>query len=95
MGVEDPNDLLGKTDADFYPPEQAAEYCADERSLLQSSRPLLNKNESRLNAAGEWKTVVTTKIPLTDGQGRVYGIVGISRDLSEQREAIEALRGLE
>ena len=26
MGVADPNDLLGKTDADFYPPEQAAEY---------------------------------------------------------------------
>ena len=52
----------------------------------------MNKNESRLNAAGEWKTVVTTKIPLTDGQGKVYGIVGISRDLSEQREAIEALR---
>ena len=32
MGVANPDDLLGKTDADFYPPEQAAEYRADEES---------------------------------------------------------------
>jgi PAS domain S-box-containing protein len=83
MGVEDPNDLLGRSDADFYPPEQAAEYSADEKRLLESGQPLVNKNESRLGAAGEWKTVVTTKIPLLDGQGKVYGIVGISRDLSD------------
>jgi PAS domain S-box-containing protein len=92
MGAEDPNDLLGKTDADFYPPEQAAEYRGDEQRLLESGQPLVNKNESRLGAAGEWKTVVTTKIPLLDGQGKVYGIVGISRDLSEQLAAIEAMR---
>ncbi len=46
MGVADPNDLLGKTDADFYPPEQAAEYRADEERLFQSGQPLINKNES-------------------------------------------------
>ncbi len=92
MGVADPNDLLGKTDGDFYPLEQAAEYYADERQLLQSGQPLRNKNESRLGAAGDWKTVVTTKIPLFDGQGRVYGLVGISRDVSEQMETCQAIR---
>jgi PAS domain S-box-containing protein len=92
MGAADPNDLPGKTDADFYPPEQAAEYHADEQRLLQSGQPLLNKNESRLGAAGDWKTVVTTKIPLLDGQGKVYGLVGISRDVSEQLQACEAIR---
>ncbi len=91
MGVADPNELLGKTDADFYPPEQVAEYSADEQSLLQSGRPLLNKNESRLDAAGNWKTVTTTKIPLLDGQGQVYGLVGISRDGSEQKVTVGAM----
>ena len=50
----------------------------------------MNKNESHLEAAGNWKTVVTTKIPLFDGQGKVYGLVGISRDVAEQAEAIRA-----
>ena len=48
MGVTNPDDLLGKTDADFYPPEQAAEYRADEEKLFQSGQPLMNKNEPRL-----------------------------------------------
>ena len=91
MGAADPNDLLGKTDADFYPPELAAEYRADEEELFRSGQPLVNKNESRLDAAGNRRTVVTTKIPLLDSQGKVYGLVGISRDLTEQREAIRAM----
>ena len=88
MGVADPDDLLGRTDADFYPPEQAAEYRADEERLFQSGQPLINKNEPHLGVAGNWKTVVTTKIPLFDGQGKVYGLVGISRDVTEQAKAI-------
>ena len=94
MDVADPNVLLGKTDADFYPPEQTAEYLTDEQELLRSGRPLLNKNESRLTAAGDWKAVITTKIPLTDSLGKAYGLVGISRDMSEQIGVCEAIRAV-
>lgn len=94
MGVADPNVLLGKTDADFYPPEQAAEYLTDEQELLRSGQPLVNKNESRLTADGDWKTVITTKIPLADSQGKAYGLVGISRDMSEQLGVCEAIRAV-
>jgi PAS domain S-box-containing protein len=90
MGAANPNDLLGKTDADFYPPEQAAEYRADEEDLLRTGRPLVNKNEPRSGANGDWKSVVTTKLPLVDGQGDVYGLVGISREISAPIEAVLA-----
>jgi PAS domain S-box-containing protein len=82
MGAESPTDLLGKTDADFYPPELAAEYRGDEERLFRSGQPLVNKNEFRSDAAGNQTDVATTKIPLVDGQGKVYGLVGISRDLT-------------
>jgi len=36
MGASAPNDLIGKTDGDFYPQELAAEYRADEERLMQS-----------------------------------------------------------
>jgi PAS domain S-box-containing protein len=92
MGVADPGELLGKTDADFYAPALAAAYRADEQSLFESGRPITNKNESRRDADGDWKLVATTKIPLTDREGRVYGLVGISRDLSEREQAKAAIR---
>jgi PAS domain S-box-containing protein len=92
MGASDPNELLGKADADFYSPAQAAEYRADEERLLRSRQPIVNKNESRRDANGDWQIVVTTKIPLIDDQGKVYGLVGISRDLTERERATASLR---
>ena len=86
MGTANPNDLLGKSDADFYPPELAAEYRDDEEELFRSGQPIVGKNESRFDSAGKQKTVVTTKIPLLDSQGKVYGLVGISRELGNRPE---------
>jgi PAS domain S-box-containing protein len=95
MGTATSNDLLGKTDGDFYPQELAAEYRADEEALLQSGQPLVNKSESRRDPTGDLRAVVTTKIPLKDSRGQVYGLVGISRDITEHQHAEEALHLLQ
>jgi PAS domain S-box-containing protein len=92
MGATDPNELLGKSDADFYPPEQAAEYRADEERLFQWRRPMVNKNESHSNADGDWRLVSTTKLPLIDSHGTVYGLVGISRDITAHDQTKAAMR---
>jgi PAS domain S-box-containing protein len=91
MGAATPQDLLGKTDADFYPPELAAEYRADEEELLRLGQPLVNKDEPHLDPAGNPRTVTTTKVPLKDAQGRVYGLVGVSRDITERVQVEEML----
>ena len=92
MGATSPDNLLGKTDYDFYPQEQAAEYRADEDQLLQLGQPLVNKNEPHQDPAGNLRTVLTTKVPVRDSQGKVAGLVGISRDITERKEAEDALR---
>jgi len=95
MGAATPNDLIGKTDSDFYPPELAAEYRADEDKLMQSGQPLVNKSEPRLDSTGNPRTLLTTKIPLKDSRGQVLGLVGISRDVTEHKHAEEALHLLQ
>ena len=52
MGAAVPGDLLGKTDFDFYPPEVAKQYRADEEELLRSGKPLINKDEPRRESDG-------------------------------------------
>jgi PAS domain S-box-containing protein len=91
MGAATVNDILGKSDADFYPPEIAAEYRADEEELLRSGQPLVNKNEPHRDANGDLKAILTTKVPITDGQGKIVGLVGISHDITERMLAEEAM----
>lgn len=85
MGARTLADIVGKTDADFCPPHLAAEYRADEEELIRSGRPLVNKEETRPDSKGKLRTVLTTKIPLKDQRGRVFGLVAISRDITDRR----------
>jgi PAS domain S-box-containing protein len=83
MGVADPETLVGKTDYDFYLPEQAAQFQADNQAVMQSEQALVNREEHV--GSGRW--VLTTKVPLRDRQGEVLGLVGIARDVTEHKQA--------
>jgi PAS domain S-box-containing protein len=85
LGVETVDALLGKTDADFCSPELAAEYRADEDELMRSGRPLVNKEESHTDASGVRRTVLTSKFPLKDSRGAVFGLVAISHDITDRQ----------
>ncbi|MBI5687364.1 MAG: PAS domain S-box protein [Verrucomicrobia bacterium] len=91
MGAASPEDLLGKKDEDFYPEQQSAEYRTDEEQVLRTGQPLLNKDEPHTDRNGNVRTVMTTKVPLKDWYGKTIGLVGISRDISERKEAEEKL----
>ena len=64
----------------------------DERELLRSGNPIVNKDEPHVDPAGNRRTVLTTKVPLKDSQGKIVGLVGISRDITERTRAEEELR---
>ena len=87
LGAATTSEILGRTDADFYPPELAAEYRADEERLLASGQPLLDKDEPHRDSTGNVRTILTTKVPVRDSRGVVVGLVGISRDITERKQA--------
>ncbi len=86
FGVATPDDLIGRSDADFYPPERVAEFTADERRVLEG-RPFVDKKEAYLTPAGARRSLLTSKVPLIDGRGRIRGLVGTGRDVTERERA--------
>lgn len=83
--------LIGKTIFDIYPPELAEIYHAKDRELLVAEG--IQRYESQINnARGELRDVVFNKATFTDSQGVVSGLVGAFLDLTEHKQAEEALR---
>jgi PAS domain S-box-containing protein len=93
MGVSDQAELLGKTDFDFYPLEEAREYARLEQEVLVHGRPLLNQEEHvRYLLLREDVWLVTTKVPVRGEAGQIVGLVGINYDVTAQKAAEQALR---
>lgn len=93
MGAETPDELIGKTDFDFYPQELAAKYYADEQEIIRSGQPLINREEPLADqVSGRKGWLSTTKAPLRDDQGKIIGLVGIGRDITDRKRAEEEIR---
>jgi PAS domain S-box-containing protein len=88
MGAERQEEVLGKTPFDFHPHVLAKQYHEDEMRIMRTGEPLLEREELAVyKDTGEQRWHLTSKIPLKDSQGRVAGIVGISRDITEAKRA--------
>jgi PAS domain S-box-containing protein len=80
-------DIIGKTDRDVYPPELAESYWAIDKAVIDSGIPSINREELGLDFQGNPIEVLTTKVPLRDGQGKVVGLVGIGRDITDRKQS--------
>jgi PAS domain S-box-containing protein len=92
LGIETPEEAMGKTDFDYFAPDHAVEAFEDEQRIVTSGEPVVDKVERIRRADGEFRWVSVTKVPITASDGTVTGIVGISRDITERKRAEDALR---
>ncbi|MCX5701853.1 MAG: PAS domain S-box protein [Candidatus Omnitrophica bacterium] len=77
-----PEDIIGKTDFDFFPPEQAEQMFKDDYYVLRTGKPIVGKVERTILKNGSWNQVITTKIPMHDRTGQIIGTMGITRDMT-------------
>ena len=92
IGAAAPDELLGKTDFDFFPQELAAKYYADEQAIFQSGQPVLELEEPAVDAAGNKIWVSSTKILLRNAQGKIVELVGTGHDITKRKQSERAIR---
>ncbi len=88
-------DLVGKTDFELHPRELAEKFFADEQAVVASGEAKLDIEEFVITASGRKKRLATSKLPLRDPSGRIAGLVGVCRDITERKLAEEALGEVE
>lgn len=91
-GADKAEDLIGKTDHDFFPQELADRFRSDETPILQSGKPLLDHEQISRGFEGGFAWALTNKVPLRNVQGKIIGLVGITRDITDRKQAMDALQ---
>jgi two-component system sensor histidine kinase/response regulator len=91
LGLDDPEQVVGKTDFDFHPKDKAKEFFDDEQRIILTGQPLINKVEEQTGTDGKKIWASVTKVPTRNRAGSVTGIIGISRDISALKRAEEQL----
>ncbi len=82
---------LGKTDEQLFPPDTAAQFRRNDEEAIERREPV-RVEERMIGAKGHERSLETVKFPLCDSQGNVWGVGGVSRDVTERKRVEEALQ---
>jgi two-component system, cell cycle sensor histidine kinase and response regulator CckA len=94
-GFNDPGEVIGKSDYDMGWREQAEACRAEDRQVIETGTQKLLIEEPQTTPDGKTTWLITSKTPLRDASGNVSGVLGVYMDITEYREAMEALRNSE
>ena len=88
LGYQKESDVIGKTDFDCFPPEEAAAFYADDMRVIQTGEPILSREEKLTRPDGSVYWLMTSKVPLRDSEGRIIGLAGVGLDITAQKQAL-------
>jgi len=92
IGVVAPEEVIGKMAAGFFPKEQAERDDAEEQGVIKSGRSIEDREWSIRDGAGKKRWFLTAKVPLTNPNGKIMGVLVVDRDITGPKQAAESLR---
>ena len=89
-----PEELTGTTEADFLPIDYAQKTQEDEKNVMETGKPIINKVEKIVDNQGLEHWISITKIPRYNKDNNIIGIIGINRDITEIKKSEEKYKHL-
>lgn len=76
-------EVIGWRDSDFFPADMADRFMRDDREVMRSGEPIIDKVETVRNPDGSVYWFCTTKLPVFDAEGVAIGVCGVTRDVKK------------
>ena len=87
---QSPETMLGKDDREFFAPETAQRNMEEDRQVMESGQARTYEQEATV--LGVTRHYLATRVPYRDDEGRILGVMGISRDMTAQKKSEQELR---
>ena len=91
LGATSMEQVVGKSAFDFFPPDLAENFDADDRRVMDTGDPIIRRHEKWREMEDGQHWVSTTKVPLRNPEGDIIGLVGIGRDITKRKRAEEQI----
>ena len=91
-GFEDESEMIGKNDYDFKWHERADFYRSNDMMVMKTGQPKLDFEEMHKSRNGSNIWVSTSKVPLRDEKGQIFGVLGTYNDITAKKENERNLR---
>jgi PAS domain S-box-containing protein len=92
VDFEKEEDIIGKTDFDIFPVNIAEKFFEDDQKIFSQGISVINREEYFIKPNGDFKWILTSKLPLYDDAKKIVGLVGIGRDITDRKKAEEAIK---
>ncbi|MDA3789365.1 MAG: transporter substrate-binding domain-containing protein [Desulfobacula sp.] len=89
------SEIVGKTDYDFVSKELADFFREKDQAAILAGQPSMNEEEVTFADDGHQEFLETIKTPVIDDQGKIIGVLGIARDITERKKAAEIKEAME
>ena len=87
LGYKGPKELVGKTDRDLFGKEFSDKTIIDDLQVMETGRPIVGLIEKRRKPDGCLNWTSTSKLPIFNREGKIIGLLGITREINELKQA--------
>ncbi|HWZ04796.1 MAG TPA: PAS domain-containing sensor histidine kinase [Mucilaginibacter sp.] len=94
IGCSSEDEVLGKTDLDLFNNDIGLRGYEDDMRIIKSGEAIINKEEYFLDSSGKTRWLLTSKIPVKDGRGKIIRLLGVGHDITLRKQSDEVLKKL-
>lgn len=92
FNLKSDDEIIGKSDFDIFDEEHARPAYKDEQRIIKTGKAIINKVERESWKDGKIGWASTSKMPLYDSAGNIVGTFGLTRDITDLKNAQDNLK---